>query len=39
MGDAGRMGSADQLVLVEMLGRVWGSLMLRPYVLAFSPSI
>jgi putative membrane protein len=29
------MGSADQLVLVEMLGRVWGSLMLRPYVFGF----
>ena len=36
MGDAGPMDVADQFVLVEMLGRVWGSLVLRPYVFGFA---
>jgi uncharacterized membrane protein len=35
MGDAGLMGGADQFVLGEMLGRAWGSLVLRPYVFGF----
>jgi putative membrane protein len=35
MGDAGPMSGADQFVLGEMLGRGWGSLVLRPYVFGF----
>ena len=35
MGDAGPMGGADQLEIVGVLGRGWGSLVLRPYVFGF----
>ena len=29
------MGGADQLAVLDVLGRVWGSLVLRPYVFGF----
>jgi len=29
------MGGADQLVILDVLGRVWGSIALRPYVFGF----
>jgi uncharacterized membrane protein len=29
------MGGADRLLIVEVLGRVWGSIALRPYVFGF----
>jgi putative membrane protein len=29
------MGGADQLAILEVLGRVWGSIALRPYVFGF----
>jgi len=29
------MGGADQLAILEVLGRVWGSIVLRPYVFGF----
>ena len=35
MGGAGPMDGADQLAVVEVLRRGWGSLLLRPYVFGF----
>lgn len=35
MGDSGPMGGTDQLAILEVLGRVWGSIVLRPYVFGF----
>lgn len=35
MSDTGPMGGTDQLAGLDVLGRAWGSLLLRPYVFGF----
>src|SRR5262245_44879629 len=35
MTDTGPMGGTDPLASLDLLGRVWGSLALRPYVFGF----
>src|SRR5262249_15323730 len=35
MANTGRMGGTDQLASLEVLGRAWGSIPLRPYVFGF----